>query len=361
MLDTGHDFQNLPFIYQFIDAMALHKFNTLHWHITDLGTWPMEVKKYPKLLDAATRGWGVKQGSYTQDEMRKVVAYAAERHITLVPEIDMPGHSTPALLAYPELSCPIPQEGRPWQYCVANPKTYEFLEEVLSQLLDIFPSKFIHIGGDECPKDRWHACPLCQEKMKAENLKDENELQSYFIKRIEKFLNSKGRRLIGWDEILEGGLAPDASVMSWRGIAGGIEAAKSNHDVVMAAATHLYFDYSQSIDKQSDPGANNADPVTLEETYSFEPIPKELTPDQGKHILGAQGQIWSDTHPTEKQIEWLVYPRACALAEVDWSPSGTRDYSAFLKRLAVHEQRLKAQGVNMRPVATFPQPTEKSK
>ncbi len=359
MLDSGHDFQNLPFVYRFIDLLALHKFNTLHWHLTDLGTWSIEIEKYPKLLDASTRGPGVKPGHYTQEQIRQVVAYAAERHITIVPEIDMPGHSTPALLAYPELNCPIPQQGRLWQYCAGNEKTYEFLENVLTELLDLFPSKFIHIGGDECPKDRWHKCPVCQAKMKAENLQNENQLQSYFVKRIEKFLNAKGRRLIGWDEILEGGLAPNASVMSWRGIAGGIEAAKSGHDVVMAPGTHLYFDHSQSADGKSDPGACGGHVVTLEKTYSFEPIPKELSPEQAKHILGAQGQIWSDTHPSEKEIDWLVYPRACALAEVDWSPRQSRDYPLFFKRLETHEQRLKTLGVHSRPLATIPQPSEK--
>jgi hexosaminidase len=361
MLDSGHDFQNLPFVYRFIDIMALHKFNTLHWHLSDLGTWSVEIKKYPKLLDASTRAGGVKPGHYTQEEIRKVIAYAAARHITIVPEIDMPGHSVPAILAYPELNCPVPQQGRPWEYCVGNEKTYEFLENVLSEIIDLFPSKFIHIGGDECPKNRWHECTVCQAKMKAENLQNENELQSYFIKRIEKFLNSKGRRLIGWDEILEGGLAPGATVMSWRGVEGGIEAAKSNHDVVMAPGTHLYFDHAQDADRQTDPGANDAEPITLEKTYSFDPIPKELNAEQGAHILGAQGQIWSDTHPTEAQIEALVYPRGCALAEIDWSPSSTRDYSAFFKRMGVHEKRLQATGVHVRPLSTIPQPASSEK
>jgi hexosaminidase len=240
---------------------------------------------------------------------------------------------------------------------VGNEKTYEFLDNVLTEVLDLFPSKFIHIGGDETPKDRWHNCPACQAKMKAENLKNENELQSYFVKRIEKFLSSKGRRLIGWDEILEGGLAPGASVMSWRGIAGGIVAAKSNHDVVMAPGSHLYFDHMQTSDNNSDPHAYKG-PVTLETTYSFEPIPKELSSAEAKRILGAQGQIWSDLHPSEQDIEWLVYPRACALAEVDWSPSPSHDYSAFLQRLAAHEQRLSALGVHYRPLATIPQPAK---
>jgi hexosaminidase len=336
MLDSGHDFQTLPFVLKFIDAMAAHKFNVFHWHLTDLGTWSIEIKKYPKLLDASTRGRGVKPGYYTQEQIRQVVQYAAERHITVVPEIDMPGHSVPALLAYPDLNCPL-KGGSVWQYCLGNEKTFEFLENVLSEVLELFPSKYIHIGGDECPKDRWKQCPLCQQRLKAENLKDENELQSYFIKRIEKFLASKGRRLIGWDEILEGGLAPNATVMSWRGMGGGITAAKGGHDVIMAPTSHLYFDYPQT---------------TVEKVYSFEPIPRELTAEQAGHVLGAQAQMWSDNHPSEKVIESLVYPRACALAEVVWSPATNRNNSDFLQRLAYHQQRLAALELHYRPLAT---------
>ena len=284
MLDSGHDFQTLPFVYKFIDAMAMHKLNVLHWHLTDLGTWSIEIKKYPKLVDASTRGRGVKPGYYTQEQIRQVVKYAAERHITVVPEIEMPGHSVAALLAYPELNCPL-KGGQVWQYCAGNEKTFEFLENVLSEVIELFPSKFIHIGGDECPKDRWNQCPLCQARMKAEHLKNENELQSYFVKRIEKFLDGKGRRLIGWDEILEGGLAPKASVMSWRGMGGGIAAAKSGHDVVMAPTSHLYFDYPQT---------------TVETVYSFEPIPKELTAEQARHVLGARRRCGATRIPRTK-------------------------------------------------------------
>lgn len=343
MLDTGHDFQHLPFILRFIDLMVLHKFNTLHWHITDLGTWPLEIKNYPRLQYPSTRGTrmmgdpkrGVKPGYYTQDQVRQVVRYAAERHITVVPEIDMPGHSAPALIAYPEFDCPVPHktwEWDRWEYCVGNEKTYAFLQEVLAQVMDLFPSRFIHIGGDECPKDHWRKCPVCQAKKKDAGLKDEEELQSYFVKRIERFLNSRGRRLIGWDEILEGGLAPNAAVMAWRGTDGGIAAARAGHDVVMAPTTHLYFDYSEAT-------------TPTEKVYSFEPIPAGLTAEQGMHILGAQAQMWTDHHPTEKEIERLVYPRACALAEVVWSPVHARDYNSFTQRLAIHAQRLAADAV----------------
>jgi hexosaminidase len=357
MLDSGHDFQNLPFVYHFIDAMAAHKFNVLHWHLTDLGTWSIEIKKYPKLVEASTRAAGVKPGYYTQEDIRKVVAYAAARHITIVPEIEMPGHSVAALKAYPELNCPL-KGGQVWQYCAGNEKTFAFLEDVLSEVLDLFPSQYIHIGGDECPKDRWKRCPLCQARIKAEKLANENELQSYFIKRIEKFLNSKGRRLIGWDEILEGGLAPNAAVMSWRGMGGGITAARSGHDVVMAPTSHLYFDYPQSADGfgRMDPAAANAPFTSLEKVYSFEPIPKELTPEQAKHILGAQAQMWADTHPPEAAIDWLVYPRACAVAEVVWSPATGRNYADFVRRLSAHQLRMEQLGVHYRPLATIPPP-----
>jgi len=346
MLDTGHDFQEFPFILRFMDLMALHKFNTLHWHITDLGTWPLEINGYPKLIDPATRGTrrmgnpkrGVKPGYYTQDQVRAAVRYAAARHITIVPEIDMPGHSPVALAAYPELDCPVNQqvwgEFKRWSYCAGNEKTYRFLEDVLTQVMELFPSKFIHIGGDECPKERWRQCPLCQARMKAEGLKNEEELQSYFVKRIEKFLNAHGRRLIGWDEILEGGLAPNAAVMAWRPKQkADLAAAQAGHDVVLAFTSHLYFDYSY-------------DRTPLQKVYSFEPVRQELTPAQAAHVLGAQAQMWTDHHPTEPEIEDLVYPRACALAEVVWSPAAARDYADFTARLAVHEQRLAGLGVH---------------
>ena len=346
MLDTGHDFQHMPFILRFIDLMALHKFNTLHWHITDLGTFPLEIRGYPKLQDPATLGTrmrgepkrGVKPGRYTQAEAREVVDYAAARHITVVPEIDMPGHSTPALIAYPEFDCPVPHrtwEWDRWEYCAGNERTYSFLQDVLSQVIDLFPSTFLHIGGDECPKDHWRKCPVCQAKMKAENLQNEDELQSYFVKRIEKFLNARGRRLIGWDEILEGGIAPNAAVMAWR-----VEkqaasiAAKAGHDVVMASTSHLYFDYPETT-------------TPLEKVYSFEPVPQGLTPEQASHILGAQAQMWTDNHPTEKEIERLVYPRGCAVSEVVWSQASSCNYGDFVQRLSVHAQRLAALGIDL--------------
>jgi hexosaminidase len=342
MLDSGHDFQDKAFVLRFLDLMALHKFNTFHWHLTDLGDWSIEIKGWPKLLDPATHAPGVKPGHYTQDEVREVVRYAASRHITIVPEIDMPGHEPPALTAYRELDCPLPLSaaampirGRPWSFCVGNEKTYVFLQDVLAQIADLFPGKYVHVGGDECPKGRWLKCPICQAKMKAEHLKNGEELQSYFIKRIEKVLHSHGRRLIGWDEILEGGLAPDATVMSWRGMGGGIAAAKSGHDVVMAPTEWTYFDYPNT---------------PLAKVYGFEPVPKQLTAAQASHVLGAQAQMWTDNHPSERRIDALVYPRAVALSEVVWSPAASRNYEDFAVRLQAHLPRLAALGVSFNPV-----------
>jgi N-acetyl-beta-hexosaminidase len=342
MLDTGHDFQEIGVVYRFIDRMALHKFNVFHWHLTDLGAWSLEIKGHPKLLQQSTRVTGSKSGFYTQEQVREVVRYAANRYITVIPEVDMPGHATPALMAYPELDCqtdvPAYIKLPRFEYCVGNEKTYQFLQEVLTQVVDLFPSTYVHIGGDECPKKRWKSCPVCQKKIKTENLKNEEELQSYFIRRIEKFLNGKGRRIIGWEEILEGGLAPNATVMSWRGTEKGIKAAKAGHDVVMAPNPYLYFDYS-----------NNKTP--LEKVYSYNPVPSELNPEEARHILGAQAQMWTDHHPSEKEMEQLLYPRACAVAELLWSDPRPRNFDDFRNRLLVHQERLKLKGINVFPLS----------
>ncbi len=280
--------------------------------------------------------------------------YARQRYVTVVPEIEMPGHSIAALAAYPEFSC----TGGPFKvrtkwgiepevYCAGNDKTVEFLQDILTEVLSLFPSEFIHIGGDECPKKRWETCPKCQARIKAEGLKDEHELQSWFIRQMDTFLAERGRRLVGWDEILEGGLAQGAAVMSWRGEAGGIAAAQAGHDVIMASNAHTYFDYCQAADlKEEPPSIGHFLP--LEKVYSFNPVPAVLTAEQAKHILGAQGQLWTEYMPSSEHVEYMAYPRACALAEVVWTPLEDKDYKKFQTRLETHTQRLENLGVNFR-------------
>ncbi|UCG15328.1 MAG: beta-N-acetylhexosaminidase [Phycisphaerales bacterium] len=354
-LDVGRHFMPAKFVKRYIDFLALHKFNVFHWHLTEDQGWRLEIKKYPKLTTvAAWRGEKEKRygGFYTQDEVREIVAYAAARFITVVPEIELPGHSLAALAAYPEFSC----AGGPFEvptrwgifedvYCAGNDGTFEFLENVLSEVLELFPGRYVHIGGDECPKTRWKACKKCQARIQAEGLADAHELQSYFIKRISRFLAGKGRRLVGWDEILEGGLAPDATVMSWRGIKGGIAAARMGHDVVMTPGTHCYLNMKQA-PGADEPGHAGSHVVTLEKVYSFEPTPADLTADEAKHILGAQGNVWTEYIATPEQVEYMVFPRMCALAEVTWTPATLRDWNDFSSRLEVHQQRLDAMGVN---------------
>ena len=354
-LDVGRHFMPTEFVKRYIDFLALHKFNVFHWHLTEDQGWRIEIKEYPRLTTvAAWRGQEDKRygGFYTQKEIREVVAYAADRFITVVPEIELPGHSLAALAAYPEVSC----TGGPFEvptrwgifedvYCAGNDATFEFLKNVLSEVLELFPGPYVHIGGDECPKTRWKACKKCQARIEAEGLADEHELQSYFIKRISRFLASNGRRLVGWDEILEGGLAPDATVMSWRGIKGGIAAARMGHDVVMTPGTHCYLNMKQA-PGADEPGHAGSHVVTLEKVYSYEPTPAELTPAEAKHILGAQGNVWTEYIATPKEVEYMVFPRMCALAEVTWTPAPLRDWNDFLSRLEVHQQRLDAMGVN---------------
>ncbi|MCK7560164.1 family 20 glycosylhydrolase [Chitinophaga sedimenti] len=292
-------------------------------------------------------------GYYTQEEVKDIVKYAADRFITVVPEIEMPGHATAALAAYPYLGC----TGGPYEvgttfgvmrevYCAGNDSVYAFLENVLDEVLPLFPSKYIHIGGDECPKDRWKTCPKCQGRMKALGLKDEHELQSYFINRMEKYLNSKGRSIIGWDEILEGGLAPNATVMSWRGEAGGIEAAKQKHDVIMTPNTYLYLDYYQG-NPAAEP-LNIGGYLPLKTVYGYEPLPKDLTPEEQKHIIGIQGNIWTEYIKDGQFADYMTYPRALAVAEIAWSPAGKKNYDAFLAALPAQLARLDKQGVNFR-------------
>lgn len=371
-LDVCRYFMPTDFVKKYIDLLALHKMNTFHWHLTEDQGWRIEIKKYPKLTELGAwrketvvgRNSGQYDGKphggfYTQDEVREIVDYAKQRYITVVPEIEMPGHSLGALAAYPELSC----TGGPFEvmkrwgvfsdvYCAGNDQVFVFLEDVLSEVLALFPSEYIHIGGDECPKDRWKNCPKCQARIKAEGLKDEHELQSWFITRMEKYLNDHGRRLIGWDEILEGGLAPDATVMSWRGEAGGIAAAQSGHDVVMAPNGYMYFDYYQA-DPQNEPlGIGGF--VPLERVYSYNPVPDVLAKDQQKHVLGVQAQIWTEYIPTPDHAEYMAYPRGAALAEVAWTPLARKDYGDFYQRLSTHVKRLQALDVNFRPLDPLP-------
>jgi hexosaminidase len=347
LLDEGRHFFGEEFVKHYIDLLAAHKLNTLHWHLTEDQGWRIEIKKYPKLTEIGswreqTDGDGKRYGGfYTQDQIREVVAYAARRHVTIVPEIEMPGHSLGALTAYPQFSC----TGGPFKvrtrwgveedvYCAGNDATFAFLNDVLDEVTGLFPSTFIHIGGDECPKARWKNCPKCQARIKAEGLKNEHELQSYFIRRIEDHLASKGRRLIGWDEILEGGLPPKATVMSWRGMGGATAAAESGHDYVATPTSHCYLDYP-------------ATSISLEKAYSFEPIPATLAAAQRAHCLGLQGNMWTEHTPGPAAVDRMVWPRLCALAEVAWTPKDLRDGSDFLARMETHAERLKSLGVEV--------------
>ena len=354
MLDPCRHFWDINFVKKYIDLMALHKMNSFHWHLTEDQGWRIEIKKYPKLTEVAA--WrnedGKKYGGfYSQDQIREIVEYAAERFITVLPEIEMPGHSVAAIAAYPELSCfdepaEIPTTWGVFEnvYCAGNENTFQFLEDVLTEVFDLFPGEYIHIGGDECPKANWKKCPKCQERIKNENLNNEDELQSYFIKRMEKFINKNGKRLVGWDEILEGGLAPNATVMSWRGTEGGIAAAKQGHDVVMSPVTHCYLDFPQKEDEKIDIGGCTT--TTTEKAYEFEPIPDELSDEEAKHVLGGQGNLWTEHIPTVERAEEMVYPRASALAEKLWSSKESTDFDDFKKRLDKHLKRLEILNVN---------------
>lgn len=367
MLDVGRHLFPMDFIKRLIDTMALHKFNTLHWHLTEDQGWRIEIKKYPRVTEIGAyrsaspypaerdRLDGIPYGGfYTQEQVREIVAYSASRFITIVPEIEMPGHSVAALASYPELGCTGgPYKVRPFWgieedvYCAGNEQTFVFLQNVLDEVMALFPGEFIHIGGDECPKIRWQNCPKCQSAIRDNHLQDEHELQSYFIRRIEAYLNQKGRRLIGWDEILEGGLAPNASVMSWRGIQGGIDAARQGHNVVMTPTDSCYFDYYYTEDFSQEPPAIGG-VIPLEKVYSFEPIPAELSLEEAKLILGAQGNLWTEYISTPELAEYMLHPRAAALSEVVWSPEELRNYPDFLERLKVFLPLLDDLKVNYR-------------
>jgi hexosaminidase len=353
-LDVARHFFSKDFIKKYLDLLAIHKMNTFHWHLTDDQGWRIEIKKYPKLTQVGSTRKGsmvghyskqrfdtiTHKGFYSQEDIKEIVAYAEARKINVVPEIEMPGHSVAALAAYPELSC----KGGPFEvakgwgvfedvYCTKE-ETFKFMEDVLTEVCALFPSTYIHIGGDECPKNRWKECPKCQDRIKKEGLKDEAELQSYFVKRIEKFLRSKNKKLIGWDEILEGGLAPEAAVMSWRGTDGGEAAAKQDHLVVMSPGSHCYFDHYQAV-PESEPVAIGGF-TSVKKVYSYTPTPEFLPQEKHKFILGAQGNVWTEYINTPKDVEYMALPRMCALAEVLWSGPGKKTWEDFAGRLAHH-------------------------
>lgn len=360
MLDVSRHCMPKEYIFKVLDYLAIHKMNTFHMHLVDDQGWRIEIKQYPKLTDIGAwrvdredLHWNAREkqkpgekatygGYYTQEDIREIVAYAQERYITIVPEIEMPGHTNAAIAAYPQYACTsgpftvLP--GGVWPitdiYCAGKDETFEFLQNILSEVMDLFPSNYIHIGGDEANKKEWKVCADCQKRILVEGLKDEHELQSYFITRIEKFLNANGRQLIGWDEILEGGLAPNAAVMSWRGVKGGIAAAKAKHPVVMSPNSHCYFDYYQ--------GKPELEPLAiggflpLEKVYSFEPVPEELTDEEAKYVFGVQANLWTEYVPTPEHADYMTFPRLCALAEVAWSPAYKKDFDNFAGRLNKH-------------------------
>lgn len=359
MLDVGRHFFSMDEIKTYIDMMALHNINRFHWHLSEDQGWRIEIKKYPKLTEIGSmrketvighnsgkydgKPYG---GFYTQEQAKEIVAYAAERYITVIPEIDLPGHMQAALAAYPELGC----TGGPYEVwtqwgvsdnvlCAGKDQTIQFIKDVLAEIVEIFPSEYIHVGGDECPKVKWSTCPKCQARIKALGLKSDNKhtkeerLQSYVIHEAEEFLNSKGRKMIGWDETLEGGLAPNATVMSWRGEAGGIEAAKQHHDVVMTPNTYLYFDYYQSKDTETEPMAIGGY-LPIERVYSYEPMPKSLSPEEQKYIVGVQANLWTEYIPDFKQVQYMVLPRMAALCESQWCAPEKKNYEAFLQRVS---------------------------
>jgi hexosaminidase len=363
-LDVSRHFFPKEFVKQYIDLISMYKMNVFHWHLTDDNGWRIEIKKYPKLTsvgawraDHENTPWTDRApqkpgepatygGFYTQDDIREVVQYATQRHVTIIPEIEMPAHSVEVLAAYPELSCTggpfTVATGGYWPnkdiYCAGNDSVFMFLQDVLTEVMELFPSKYIHIGGDEADKTNWKTCPKCQARIKAENLKDENELQSYFVKRIEKFILSKGKRVIGWDEILEGGLAPEATVMSWRGVEGGIAAARQGHDAIMTPGDYCYFDKYQA-DPATEPKTIGGF-LTLKKVYSYEPVPEELNSEEKKHILGAQANLWTEYIPTVKQAQYMALPRMIALSEVNWTPAAERDFDGFRARLTSHLKKL---------------------
>ena len=385
MLDVGRHFFSVAFVKKYIDYLALHKLNYFHWHLTEDQGWRIEIKKYPKLTEIGSKRNGSivgrypgkgsdntpEGGFYTQEEVKDIVKYASDRFITVIPEIEMPGHSSAAIAAYPELSC-FPNEktnlpdnmisdrskqemanGRnkivqeTWgvhaDVFVPTENTFKFLEDVLDEVIALFPSKYIHIGGDEAPKDAWKKSEFCQQMIKEKGLKDEHGLQSYFIQRIEKYVNGKGRTIIGWDEILEGGLAPNAIVMSWQGEAGGIAAAKENHHVIMTPGSHVYLDHSQTKNEKE---VTIGGFLPLETVYGYEPIPKELNEQQAKYVMGAQGNVWTEYMANPAKVEYMIFPRLSALSEVLWSPKESKNWTEFQTKIETMKKRYIIWGAN---------------
>ncbi len=378
-LDVGRHFFNVDFVKRYIDYLAYQKFNYFHWHLTEDQGWRIEIKKYPLLTSVGGYRNGTIIGKYpgkgndslryggfyTQEEIKDVVKYAAERYITVIPEIEMPGHASAAIAAYPQLSCFPDQptkvaETTPWAgsrsgkqvqqtwgvfpdvFCPSE-FTFSFLQDVLDEVIPLFPSKYIHIGGDECPKESWKRSPFCQQLIKDKNLTDEHGLQSYFIQRMEKYINSKGKKIIGWDEILEGGLAPNATVMSWRGEEGGIAAAKQDHDVIMTPNTYVYFDYSQTKNEDS---LTIGGFIPLEKVYNYEPFPPALNNNEAKRIIGVQANLWTEYITNGNKVEYMVFPRMSALSEVAWSPKEKRNWENFQQRLPALYDRYKMWGAD---------------
>lgn len=357
MLDCGRHMFPVAVVKKFIDFLALHKMNYFHWHLTEDQGWRIEIKKYPELMSKGAYRNGTVIGRYpgtgntheryggyySQEEVKEIVRYAADRYVTVIPEIEMPGHAQAALASYPELGC----TGGPYEvrqtwavsdqvFCAGNDKTFEFLQNVIDEVVALFPSPYLHVGGDECPKDSWKKCPKCQKRMQDLGIKDEHALQSYFVQRMEKYINSKGKTIIGWDEILEGGLAPNAIVMSWRGEEGGIEAAGLKHQVIMTPSPYVYLDYSQH--KQED-SLTIGGYISLARVYNYEPVPKQLTSEQAKYILGGQANLWTEYIDNASKLEYMLFPRATALSEVLWSPKSKKDWAAFEKKLPLQFKR----------------------
>lgn len=367
-LDVSRHFFPKTFVMRCLDLMSQYKMNRFHWHLTDAAGWRIEIKKYPELTEKGA--WRTKEnymdwwngdrhyvtcdsagaygGYYTQKDIREVVDYAAKRQIMVIPEIEMPGHSEEVVSIYPQLSC----YGKPYrngELCIGNEKTFEFIENVLTEVIGLFPSPYIHIGGDEASVSAWQQCSKCRERMRKEHLKTEKELQSYMIHRVERFLNAKGRKLIGWDEILDGGLAPNATVMSWRGETGGIKAARMGHDVIMTPGAYCYFDSYQA-DPRTQPAAIGGYTPYLK-VYAYHPVPKELTEEEARHILGAQANLWAEYISTPEHAEYMIFPRLLALAEVVWSPEEKREVEDFKRRIARHVAMLRQNGVNAFPLS----------